>query len=358
MDVVVLGGGPAGMSAALALAREGFSVAAFERTNYDAQRLGETLPPWIIRPLARLGVWETFLAAEHQQAPTIISDWGSTGISSKDFIFNPHGPGWHLDRTRFDRMLADAAQASGVSVYRSTRALTCSRSSRGRWRVLIRSGEARLLVEAGWLVDASGRASAFARRLGGGRRDYDRLVALVGLGLSASRHSQTTIEACESGWWYAATLPAGRAVAALFTDADLLPRDPAARRAMWREALKATRLTSALFGESTAPDRLKLVAAGSGKLASAAGAGWLAVGDANQSHDPLSGQGVAKALLSGLAAAHTIKAQRGGDGSAVERFAAASALQFEQYLQERSKHYGAENRWPGSAFWRRRGVIS
>lgn len=354
-EVAVLGGGPAGMAAALALAREGFSVAVLERTDYDAPRLGETLPPWVIRPLARLGVWETFLRAGHQPAPGIISEWGGSGVSSNDFIFNPHGTGWHLDRARFDRMLADAAEAAGCSVYRSVRAKQCSRSERGAWRILAGGGEAdTLLIEAEWLIDASGRASSFARGLGGGRRAYDRLAAVVGFSAPAQGHSQTVIEACDLGWWYAATLPGCRAVAAFFTDVDLLPRDPMMRKTLWQEKLRETRLASALFREDIAPHDLKLVAANSAKLESAAGPGWLAVGDAAQSHDPLSGQGVANALWSGLAAADAIQAHRDGDWSAPERFAAANDSRFEQYSAARVKYYGLENRWPESIFWRRR----
>ena len=44
-DVIVVGGGPAGCSTALALARTGIAVTILERSRYEAFRVGETLPP-------------------------------------------------------------------------------------------------------------------------------------------------------------------------------------------------------------------------------------------------------------------------------------------------------------------------
>ncbi|HEX7637975.1 MAG TPA: FAD-dependent oxidoreductase, partial [Burkholderiaceae bacterium] len=45
VDVLVLGGGPAGCATALCLARQGHRVAVVERTRYEAPRVGETLSP-------------------------------------------------------------------------------------------------------------------------------------------------------------------------------------------------------------------------------------------------------------------------------------------------------------------------
>jgi flavin-dependent dehydrogenase len=47
-DVLVVGGGPAGSTAALELTRGGLSVALIERDNYRTFRVGETLPPIIL----------------------------------------------------------------------------------------------------------------------------------------------------------------------------------------------------------------------------------------------------------------------------------------------------------------------
>src|SRR5436305_1597309 len=106
VDVVVVGGGPAGATTALASARAGHRVALIERSRYDGVRVGETLPPATCLPLRRVGVWERFQADGHTSSPGILSVWGSDLPLDNDFLFNPYGHGWHVDRRRFDALLA------------------------------------------------------------------------------------------------------------------------------------------------------------------------------------------------------------------------------------------------------------
>jgi len=65
VDVLVVGGGPAGTATALALRRYGFNVVVLERSDYKNTRIGETLLPAIREPLVNLGLWELFLSDSH-----------------------------------------------------------------------------------------------------------------------------------------------------------------------------------------------------------------------------------------------------------------------------------------------------
>ena len=123
-DVIVVGGGPAGSATALALARRGCAVVVIERSDFKEIRIGETLPPAIKSLLAKLGVWERFLQENHSLSFGIHSAWGRPALYANYFIFNPYGNGWHVDRSRFDAMVAQAAENAGVHVLRGAQLIS------------------------------------------------------------------------------------------------------------------------------------------------------------------------------------------------------------------------------------------
>jgi flavin-dependent dehydrogenase len=331
-DVVIVGGGPAGAAAATALAGNGLAVALFTHRRGANPLVGETVPPSIMRPLVRLGLWERFVAAGHRPSPGTVVSWGKAEPFENEFIASSYGMGWHLDRERFDNMLLCAARAAGADVN------------------LVTAVDG-LDTRAPWLIDATGRASWLARRQGVRRRSFDRQVALVRFGSLECSDDRMFIEARPGGWWYAAALPGDRVVAAYFTDSDLLPPD---RAQAWDRLLRETELVSGLTTAACDWSAVRIVAASSGCLSRFCGPGWMAIGDAALCYDPCSGQGLTKALQSALDAAAAIAAQQVGDPGAVAAFAAATAQQFRTFIDNRRANYRREQRWTGSAFWQRR----
>ena len=84
------------------------------------------------------------------------------------------------------------------------------------------------------------------------------------------------------------------------------------------------------------------------------GARWLAVGDAASCFDPLSAQGIYKALADGIAAAHAIAAALATGSDLDASYQHAVQSRFTEYLANRNYFYGLERRWPDSPFWQRR----
>ena len=58
LDVIVIGGGPAGSSAAAILAEQGHRVTLLEREKFPRYHIGESLIPFTFFPLKRLGLVE------------------------------------------------------------------------------------------------------------------------------------------------------------------------------------------------------------------------------------------------------------------------------------------------------------
>ncbi|MEO7271955.1 MAG: FAD-dependent monooxygenase [Vicinamibacterales bacterium] len=362
VDVAIIGGGPAGASLAIALAdggRSGRSVAVIERSGYDVARIGETLPPEARVPLAQLGVWDRFLDQGHTPSPRTSAAWGHEALEENLFIFNPYGNGWHLDRQRFDAMLASAASDAGAAVHRRARLTSCTLAAPGHWRVAYVCENRPCQLQARFLVDATGRACIVSRRQGAVRRRHDCLTAIVGLfdGCQDEPEYGTLIEASADGWWYSAWLPHGRLVVAFMTDADLLPRAQSRLRPFWLRELASTlhtRVRTARLARNEIERPLQWLAAASELLERSGGHGWLAVGDAALSFDPLSSQGIHKALHSGLLAAATIEAVLRGATGREREWSLTNTESFDRYLRTRRSYYGIARRWPEAPFWRRR----
>ena len=76
-DVVVLGAGPAGLSASIGLAGRGLRVALITLARGEADRVGESLSPAAAPLLRGLGVWDAFVADGHSPCFGNASAWGS-----------------------------------------------------------------------------------------------------------------------------------------------------------------------------------------------------------------------------------------------------------------------------------------
>ncbi|MCY1054030.1 FAD-dependent monooxygenase [Nannocystis sp. SCPEA4] len=351
VDVVVVGGGPAGAVAALNLA-PGRRLLLVERRE-RAVRVGESLLPAARRLLVDMGLFAAFEREGHAPWYGNTSCWGSEAVEELDFLRGPDGPGWHLDRARFETWLQREAIARGARLVHAA-ADHVAPAGPG-WRVVLRGPGGVLHLNARALIDAGGRCSPLSRRLGGGRSRDDRLVCgwLHGEG---GGPGLTTLVAEPDGWWYSAPLPGERQVLAFHTDADL----PAARDArdpvrLLARAADVPGLAGVLAGARfSAPPAAGLALAHGTVLAPPAGPGWAAVGDAALAFDPLASQGLFHALYTGLAAAEAMSRHLDGDPHALAEYAQQLDGVRAAYVRHRDDTYCREQRWPDHPFWARR----
>jgi flavin-dependent dehydrogenase len=354
-DVLVVGGGPAGAATAITLRQLGHSVILVERSSYDAIRTGEVFPPETQVPLTQLGVLPLLTEQIATPSPGTCACWDDSVPREIDHIRSPFGLGWHVDRRRFDQLLAEVARRAGAIVMSSTQLVEFGYTPRDAWNVrMIRDG-CPLECNADFLVDASGRKGSPIRRLGGGRLLLDRLVGVVAVVEHAKvRDARMFVEATENGWWYSAQLPNNRLVVAYLSDADLLPRPRSTLAAFLTDQLAKAPLTQSRFGGQLDASSYHLVPANTSRMRRIAGANRIAVGDAATALDPLSGQGVYRALVSGIAGAEAIHRFLDGDHRSIEDFAAEMCDDFDADLGARAAFYREDRRWPNSVFWQRR----
>jgi flavin-dependent dehydrogenase len=339
------------------LARGVPDVAVVDMHRHPRWRIGEAIPPAAGSVLRRLGVWDEFLAQDHLPSAGSCASWGRPDLGYNDFLLDRQGKGWHLDRAGFDAMLSDAVTARGGSVVHGLRLRDVERREEGEYALIF--GE-RSPVTADFLVDATGIAAVAARRLGVARNQIDCLAvisAVVDLEAPGAVPSQALLEACDYGWWYAAKIPRGRMIVALAVEPSEHHRFGEA--GVWLRALRATGHVARWLerGRAVVADDvcLETALAPSAILSRVVGDRWLAVGDAASAYDPVSAQGIVKALCDGEAAGGAIAGCLGGAGEA-SLFAYQDAVfaRFRDYLRLRLHLYGLERRWPDSSFWRNR----
>ena len=251
-------------------------------------------------------------AAGHLPSPGVLSVWGDDELYETHFIFNPHGQGWHLDRQRFDTMLAQAARQAGAHLYCGAQVTSCLPLAGDRWQVAFTSGRRQHQLRATFLIDATGRAAVLAapargqstqcRSAGWTRQRAGRSFARERRALRTSAIPARWLKRAPMDGGILRCCPVGRLMAVYMTDADLLRRHRGAWHAFWQARLQQTihtQLRLRAFDLQAVP---RVVAANSSRLDYASGRSWLAVGDAAMAFDPLSSQGLVQALASGIRA--------------------------------------------------------
>lgn len=353
--IAVIGGGIAGCAACLALDKLGVAVTWIAPDVPSAEKPGESLAAAAMPLLADLGVDHLLADPAHRAAQVSFTSWGSAALLERHAAAQPGGPGHVLDRSRFEAGLVEAArQRPGIRMV--DRYLRDFHRTGVGWTLVTDTG---LQLGARFLIDASGRRAVIGRRLTRFRR-LDRLVAahafLQQVAVDITPTPATLLEATDTGWWYATLLADRRLVINFYSDPDLMPRGIGSNVGTWRRLVERTSyisrwIESAGFALVQPP---RLATAGTAKLEHAAGADWLAIGDAAASFDPLSAHGMTTALWMGIQAAAAASLAVDGDVSAPERYAARVRTGVEHFSRQRTAVYSRELRFRDQPFWQRR----
>ncbi len=325
-DVVIGGGGPAGLAAALALLEHGMRVAIVNPPVPDGPPRAEMLPPAAEPIIARLGL-EGILDHAVALRPAL-SMWSGQNTEYLGHGMSLARPAIALDKHALTAMLKARVAAMGARI-RPYRVLGVS-GEPGNW--LLKTGGGHT-IRARFFIDATGRVASLARRLGARLYLGAPLVAKTFF-VPTPLPPQLVVEATQHGWWYALPLKTGGMMGFL-SDENVAPD------------------TSVLLSaQSDHRDGMQRWDARNARLRPCAGPGWLATGDAATAFDPVASQGLFNALSGGFFAGNAAADAIKGKSNVLDVYADLTERTAKRTHSLVPHHYETAKR--GSSFWRRR----
>ncbi len=321
IDVIVVGGGPSGSTAATLMAQKGLRVTLFERERFPRYHIGESLIPETFWVLDRLGMLPKMRASRfvHKHSVQFVSEHGKL---SEPFYFGDHKPHessqtWQVYRQEFDAMMLENARETGVDVREGVRVTEVL--FEGDRAVGIKAMDAageKFELRCKVVVDAAGQSCLIQDRLG--LREWDPVLkkAAVWTYWKGAYRDQGRDEGAtivlqtegKKGWfWYIPlqddVLSVGVVAPYDYLFVDRSNKDLEA--IYWDEVAKCPGLQPRIAqAERIAPFRAAKEY--SYRAKKVAGDGWVLVGDAFGFLDPLYSSGVLLALKSGAYAADAI----------------------------------------------------
>ena len=323
-DVIIIGGGPSGSTAAITLAHKGLSVLLLEKSRFPRFHIGESMLPYTTRLLEQLGI----LGAIESQS--FVLKWGAefTGVSgsSKRVDFTDLGPGYihytfQVERAHFDDVLLTCAKEAGASVLEEAHVIG-PLLERGRVvGVEYEYQGQKQREEAAFVIDASGRAGAIANffKL---RKPITRqkMVAVFGHfeNFSENNHpgypGDIQVGNHEQGWIWAIPIRGDAISIGAVTRAEFI-KTSSPEEVFERQSGRIPRIQQRLAG-TTPPGKVRTESDYCYYVDKATGAGYFLVGDAGCFVDPIFSGGVYLAMTTGHRAAESIAAILAGEVAA------------------------------------------
>ncbi len=332
LDVVVIGGGPAGSTAATLIAQKGYRVQLFERERFPRFHIGESLIPETYWVLERLNMLPKMRASQfvHKHSVQFVN---ASGKQSAPFYFADNKPHecsqtWQVVRSEFDLMMLNNAREHGVTAHEGVRVLDILME--GERAVGVRIQDADGVgrdVRAKVVIDASGQSGLLMNKFklriwdpvlnkGAVWTYWEGAYRDVGRDEGATVVLQTDNR---KGWFWYIPLHNNRVSVGIVAPFDHLFAGRGSHEQIYTEELERCPAVKDRISKATRATGYFATRDYSYRAEKVSGDGWVMIGDAFGFLDPLYSSGVLLALKSGQMAADAIvEGLQAGDLSAAQ----------------------------------------
>ena len=340
-DVIVIGGGPAGSTAATLLAREGFRVALFERECFPRFQIGESLLPYANDVFERLGVSEKLLDAgffPKYGGAFVTAD----GSASKVFRFSenlepPYRRSFQVERSRFDQILLDHSRENGVEVHEGTAIARVDLSDKSRAAVETTKGERH---EGRFVIDCSGHGALLAHATGC-RVSVESLKKTaifshyrnVRMGEGPDRYN-TVVVVLRDGWFWMIPLAEDKMSVGLVIDRKTVIESGLTPEELLARTIAMTPYVAELMKDAEQTMEVRQRKDFSYRVSTLAGENFAVSGDAAGFLDPIFSTGVLIAMISSSRLADAVAEKlRTGSMRGLLRYQQKTQTAIDRYLR-------------------------
>lgn len=306
-DVVVIGGGPAGSTAAALLARRGHTVIALEKAHHPRFHIGESLLPMNLPVFERLGVLDKVRALGVFKPGADFEAPNERGYNTYAFAraigkSPPHA--YQVWRQDFDKMLYDHARACGADAREGHEVMAVTQQGPRESHLEVRTDDGgSYAIRSRYVVDASGRDAFLSTKKKMRRKnEHHQSAAIFGHFRGAQRRpgedaGNISIYSFEHGWMWMIPLPDGvMSVGAVCRPEYLKERKGRTVEFLLDTLKRSPGLWRRLEAAELIGDEVRVTGNYSYDSARMGGPGWVTVGDAFAFLDPVFSSGVYLAM--------------------------------------------------------------
>ncbi len=307
-DVAIIGGGPAGSTAAALLARAGRRVIVLEREKFPRFHIGESLLPFSMKAFARLDLHEKLLRAGFMKkfGGEMFGSCSEKGnkFYFKDAFRSQTDHSYQVTRADFDKVLLDHAAESGAEVHQEA-AVEHVEFANEHVNLSVKWNGSSQKIRAHYVIDASGRNSVLGTQFGI-KKTYDHLQKLSifahydGVWRAEGRDGTLTllIRGIDR-WFWMIPLTAERTSIGVVLDGEVFRSSKLSPEDFLEQALAEQPIIAKRTMDARRASKVYVATDFSYRSTKLHGDRWLLAGDAAGFIDPIFSSGVFLAVFSG-----------------------------------------------------------